>query len=1103
MLFDDGRLTEIFPARVSLPLPEPQPASIGTPRPEDRRSGREQSDDYFRVASVLNDRWRVIVCKDAIQWILQQRRRDTPKWDGASYCTTRQGLLRCIREKVKGDIDPSALAALEALPETILTFSPYPNITQPPDKRCSMNIYKQDEVGRFLRYLDPEADSFVFQTVSDRKATGGRTIAGRLPDVSQELANANESGFGISVTVNDTDGASRKAEDVTRIRAVWHEDDTGKTLQNVRFPLRPSLTIQSSPGKYHHYWLVEGGWSADDEGREDFRRVMASMGRDYDSDRNAADISRALRLPGTLHRKGDPHPVSVVWDNGGSPCRYSRKEIVSAFAGAADSRIDDTPNAAPRAAPGQVDLDTLRDALAFIPSDDRDKWLKVGMAIHLASGGSDDAFGTWDDWSRGSKKYDAQRAAYEWKTFRHDHGDPVTIGSIFHLAKQNGWRGQTNDASLPEENISIERHPGDLAERTIEAVKRFFADGNKSNPSPDHYAGMEEIAKVIQAMAEGDASLGRDFLISSLPTGIGKTTTIREAIREIVRRSEYDDVGTVVFLSRVEEIEKLIAGMGLEETEFATIVSQSYEDKVPLGNLQPDRARVLFTTQQMLTAYLKGKDCFADIDVFHFGGKPRQVRIWDEAILPTSSLTLGQWDITSLFRGLLLGGHRELVEELENLFDTVKGTDDKAVFDMPDISRFKVGMDEARSLFKDDSDRKAIEALWKLSGRTVRIRRDGKGNVALDYEDVFPDDLGPLLVCDASGHLRQTYRFWHDDRKGVRFLHSPGKRYSGLTIHHWNCGSGKDQFQRRNKGRWEIYDGIVATIRSIPKEENVLIIHFKRDARTADIERELREQLPWDGRLRFCTWGKHTATNEFADCKHVILASVLQYGTPHYEALARGAKKLRTEDDLDQSDYTKTRLGEIKHNLFQAACRGAVRKAESDSCPPDCHLYVIYSTKSLPRDILTGVFPEAKVEDWRPVYNLKGRKQKLAGYLQRKATIEGGLVKKADLTAHLGITKTQLSRVLDSEVIDYLKDVKGVEVDIKRLCVILSIQNPNGDLLPWDEGYVSTAKTKTPYERSSRLFIKGIYIEKHELQLSLSSDTLSRSPELRDEQDGS
>lgn len=119
MLFDDGRLTDIFPAGVSLPISEPQHASIDTLQADKRRSGREQSEDYSRVVCVLNDRWRVIVCKNAIQWILQQRRRDTPKWDGASYCTTRQGLLRCIREKVKDEIDPSALVELEALPEII------------------------------------------------------------------------------------------------------------------------------------------------------------------------------------------------------------------------------------------------------------------------------------------------------------------------------------------------------------------------------------------------------------------------------------------------------------------------------------------------------------------------------------------------------------------------------------------------------------------------------------------------------------------------------------------------------------------------------------------------------------------------------------------------------------------------------------------------------------------------------------------------------------------------------------------------------------------------------------------------------------------------
>lgn len=903
-----------------------------------------------------------------------------------------------------------------------------------------MSIYSKDEASRFLRLLDPTADTFVFQTFSDRKATGGRTIAGRLPDVSQELANANEAGFGISVTVNDTDGKPRKGENVTRIRAVWHEDDTGETLGNVTFPLRASLTIQSSPGKYHHYWLVEGDWPADNEGREDFRRVMTSMVRDYGSDRNATDISRALRLPGTLHQKGEPHPVSVIWDNHGAPCRYSREKIVSAFAGEASSRIDDTPYAAPRTAPGQLDLGAIRDALAFIPSEDRDDWLKAGMALHHESGGSDDAFGVWDDWSKDTKagNYDPKEQRRAWASFSDSHGNPVTIGSVFHLAKENGWLGQTNDATLPEEKIGIERHPGDLAERTIEAVKRFFADGNKSNPSLDHYAGMKEIAKVIQAMAEGDDSLGRDFLISSLPTGIGKTTTIREAIREIVRTPRYDDVGVVVFLSRVEEIEKLIAGMGLEENEFTTIVSQSYEDKVPLGNRQSDRARVLFTTQQMLTAYLKGKDCFADIREFHFGGKPRQVRIWDEGVSPSDSLVLSQWDITNLWKGLSSGGHRELVEELENLFDTVKGATDHTMIQIPDIKAFKVGMDDARTLFNGDDDRKAVEVLWKLSGRTVRVRNDNKGKVALDYEDAFPDDLGPLLICDASGHLRQTYRFWHDDRKGLRFLYSPGKDYSGLTIHHWNRGSGKDQFSRKKKNRWDIYDGIVSTIAKIPPDEKILIIHFKQDMHTADIEGELRKRFPSTERLRFCTWGKHTATNEFVDCKHVILVSVLQYGTPHYEAQARGAKKLRAEDDLNQSDYFKTRLGEVRHNIFQAACRGTVRKAEGGSCPVGCHLYIIYSARSLPRDLLPGIFPGARIEDWKPVYNLNTRKQKLADCLLKRATREGTAVKKAELREHLGITKTQLTEYLDNEVIEYLDAAKSVRVDVKHKSVIVT-----------------------------------------------------------------
>lgn len=115
----DGRLTGFPPAGLGLPIRDREAASIDPLRPKEQHSRREQSDGYFRVVSILNGRWRVVICKDEIQWILQKRRRDTPVWDGASYCRTRQGLLRCIREKVTGDVDSLALAIVEALPTTV------------------------------------------------------------------------------------------------------------------------------------------------------------------------------------------------------------------------------------------------------------------------------------------------------------------------------------------------------------------------------------------------------------------------------------------------------------------------------------------------------------------------------------------------------------------------------------------------------------------------------------------------------------------------------------------------------------------------------------------------------------------------------------------------------------------------------------------------------------------------------------------------------------------------------------------------------------------------------------------------------------------------
>lgn len=91
-------------------------------KPTAQSQHHESADDYHRVVAVLNDRWRVIECRDGLQWILQRRnapekaRRDD--WRGQSYCRTRDALIRCACAYC-GEAAPAAAAVLASLPDRI------------------------------------------------------------------------------------------------------------------------------------------------------------------------------------------------------------------------------------------------------------------------------------------------------------------------------------------------------------------------------------------------------------------------------------------------------------------------------------------------------------------------------------------------------------------------------------------------------------------------------------------------------------------------------------------------------------------------------------------------------------------------------------------------------------------------------------------------------------------------------------------------------------------------------------------------------------------------------------------------------------------------
>lgn len=104
------------------------------------------------------------------------------------------------------------------------------------------------------------------------------------------------------------------------------------------------------------------------------------------------------------------------------------------------------------------DRKLVADALAYLDPSDYDVWSRVGMAIHLASGGSDDGFELWHAWSSGAITGDlppnysgVNDCRYHWASYRHDkdRSKLVTLGSLFEAARAKGYKMPAREEPPP------------------------------------------------------------------------------------------------------------------------------------------------------------------------------------------------------------------------------------------------------------------------------------------------------------------------------------------------------------------------------------------------------------------------------------------------------------------------------------------------------------------------------------------------------------------------------------------------------------------------------------------------------------------------------
>jgi hypothetical protein len=290
------------------------------------------------------------------------------------------------------------------------------------------------EAARFLKLLDSTATGFDFRTFDDDAERDDENLTwaryGTLDRYADELKYLNGRGAGVFVTVNETDGVGRKAENIERVRAVFVDLDGAPLEPVLQNPIvKPQIIVKTSPGKFHSYWLVHGMPLAD------FASVQKAMLRHFDGDPAIFDLPRVMRLPGFYHRKCDPFLVHIHSTTDVPPYPASYFERASE----------------PLHISGDKEPATSRDfllaacALEIIPP--MLAWVNrnyIGMAVWRATDGHIEGFEAWCQWLGRSGRFNRRAAEIRWYQYGRSKPVKLGLGTLIYLADhiEPGWRAK-------------------------------------------------------------------------------------------------------------------------------------------------------------------------------------------------------------------------------------------------------------------------------------------------------------------------------------------------------------------------------------------------------------------------------------------------------------------------------------------------------------------------------------------------------------------------------------------------------------------------------------------------------------------------------------
>lgn len=181
-----------------------------------------------------------------------------------------------------------------------------------------------EEAEEFLEYVTG-GEEVAFRTFDDQDKGrfGARKLAGHISELAKSLQYENTRGAGVFWVVNKTDGKGQLDANVVGIRALFVDLD-GSPLEPVlaETDALPHIVVETSPNKYHCYWLIENGMSLDD-----FKAYQIALANKFNGDASVHNPSRVLRVPGFYHVKDHNKPFKTRVIKYNQNTLYSPKDL--------------------------------------------------------------------------------------------------------------------------------------------------------------------------------------------------------------------------------------------------------------------------------------------------------------------------------------------------------------------------------------------------------------------------------------------------------------------------------------------------------------------------------------------------------------------------------------------------------------------------------------------------------------------------------------------------------------------------------------------------------------------------------------------------------